>query len=147
MAGDDVYYKTRGDWWDGYKQHKAVIIDDFYGWLKYDELLKITDRYPYQVPIKGGFENFTSEHIYITSNIDVDRWYKFKEYDSAALKRRMTQYFYCSMDAATQHMAMRDEYTNSVAVHVFDSSPGVVAVDNDISASQATQDNNPPSGR
>ena len=50
-----TYYKPRGEWWDGYEQHKLIIVDDFYGWLKYDELLKITDRYPYRVPVKGGF--------------------------------------------------------------------------------------------
>ena len=36
------YYKPRGEWWDGYRENcECVIIDDE---LKYDELLKITDR-------------------------------------------------------------------------------------------------------
>ena len=48
-----IYYKTRGDWWDGITSPiKSVIIDGFYGWLKYDKLLKIADRYPYQVKVK-----------------------------------------------------------------------------------------------
>lgn len=69
LFGEDLtFYKTRGEWWDGYCNHKAVIIDDFYGWLKYDELLKIADRYPYKVPIKGSFANFLAEWIFITSN-------------------------------------------------------------------------------
>ena len=66
-TGGRIYYKPRGDWWDGYKQHECVIIDDFYGWIKYDDLLKICDRYPYQVPVKGSFEQFTSKYIWITS--------------------------------------------------------------------------------
>lgn len=41
----EIYYKPRGELWDGYHQQPSVIIDDFYGWLKYDELLKISDRY------------------------------------------------------------------------------------------------------
>ena len=53
---DSVYYKTLGESWDNMPQNcDCVIIDDFYGWLKYDELLKILDRYPYQVPVKGSY--------------------------------------------------------------------------------------------
>lgn len=89
---EKVFYKQRGEWWDGYKQQPFVIIDDFYGWLKYDELLKICDRYPYRVPVKGSFEEFNSEAIWITSNITVDCWYKFPGYDPAALMRRITRY-------------------------------------------------------
>lgn len=88
--GGSIYYKPRGLWWDGYAQQDSVIIDDFYGWIKYDELLKITDRYPYKVQIKGGFQEFTSKYIFITSNVDIDEWYKFIGYDCKALERRIT---------------------------------------------------------
>ena len=43
-AAESMYYKPRGDWWDGYNGQEVVIIDDFYGWLKYDDLLMLTDR-------------------------------------------------------------------------------------------------------
>lgn len=85
-----VYYKPRGEWWDGYRQQAAVVIDDFYGWLKYDDLLKICDRYPYRVPIKGGYEVFNSKVIFITSNVDIDKWYKFEGYSPEAIYRRVT---------------------------------------------------------
>lgn len=85
---DEVYYKPRGEWWDGYEGQKAVILDDYYGWLKYDELLKILDRYPYQVPIKGGYVQFTAEKLYITSNADIAQWYHFPNYDTRAIYRR-----------------------------------------------------------
>jgi energy-coupling factor transporter ATP-binding protein EcfA2 len=64
----DLYNKTRGKWWDGYMQQRTVIIDEFYGWLKYDELLRMCDRYGYRVPVKGGFTEFTSRNIIITAN-------------------------------------------------------------------------------
>lgn len=83
-----IYYKPRGDWWDGYRQHPNVIIDDFYGWLKYDELLKICDRYPYKVPIKGGYEEFNTKSIWITSNVTIEQLYKFNGYNPAAILRR-----------------------------------------------------------
>uniref|UniRef100_A0A8A4WMM2 Replication-associated protein n=1 Tax=Grus japonensis Circoviridae sp. TaxID=2815001 RepID=A0A8A4WMM2_9CIRC len=87
-ARGDAYYKPHGMWWDGYKQHRFVIIDDFYGWIKYDDLLKITDRYPYRVPVKGGFEVFNSDYVFITSNQQCDKWYKFENYEPSALQRR-----------------------------------------------------------
>ncbi|AEL87790.1 putative replication-associated protein [Bat associated cyclovirus 3] len=87
---DSIYYKPRGLWWDGYKQQENVIVDDFYGWIKYDELLKICDRYPYKVQIKGGFEEFTSTRIWFTSNVDTDLLYKFDNYNVAAFERRIT---------------------------------------------------------
>lgn len=87
---DSIYYKPRGLWWDGYKQQECVIVDDFYGWIKYDELLKITDRYPYKVQIKGGFEEFTSKRIWFTSNVDTDKLYHFIGYNNAAFERRIT---------------------------------------------------------
>jgi len=89
---DGIYYKPRGEWWDGYVQQPVVIFDDFYGWIKYDELLKICDRYPLKVPIKGGFEEFTSKHIFITSNVAIDKWYKFEGYNPEAIYRRLTEY-------------------------------------------------------
>jgi len=91
-ANGTVYYKPRGDWWDGYDGQTSIVIDDYYGWLKYDELLKICDRYPYQVPVKGGYRQFTSKNIYITSNSEIKDWYKFANYDPAAIMRRVEEY-------------------------------------------------------
>lgn len=96
--GKSTYYKPRGEWWDGYCQQECVIIDDFYGWIKYDEMLKICDRYPHKVPIKGGFEEFASKIIYITSNVGVDEWYKFDKYNPTALLRRITKYLVWEID-------------------------------------------------
>jgi len=95
--GYEIYYKSRGDWWDFYKGQEAVIIDDFYGWLKYDELLRITDRYPLLVPNKGGFTDFLAKIIIITSNKPITSWYTGPWYDDTAigaLKRRITGYDY-----------------------------------------------------
>jgi len=81
-SGYEVYYKSRGEWWDGYTQQEAVVIDDFYGWIKYDELLKICDRYPYQVTVKGAYQVFYARDIWITSNSPVTEWYKFDGFDA-----------------------------------------------------------------
>lgn len=86
-----IYYKPRGEWWDGYEQQDCVIIDDFYGWLPYDELLRICDRYPHRVPVKGGYEIFNSKHIFITSNKPIEEIYKFDRYTKEPLLRRIEE--------------------------------------------------------
>lgn len=87
----DTYYKPRGEWWDGYTGQPCVVIDDFYGWIKYDELLKICDRYPYRVPVKGGYENFVSKYIWITSERPLEEVYRFLNYDCRSLRRRLNK--------------------------------------------------------
>lgn len=91
-TGKEVYYKTRGEWWDGYTGQEVVIIDDFYGWLKYDEMLRICDRYPHRVPVKGAFVNFLAKELLITSNAPINEWYKFEKFDATALMRRVNKY-------------------------------------------------------
>lgn len=51
---------SNGDykWFDGYKGQDIVIWDDYRGEYPIQLFLKLTDRYPMQVPIKGGFTNW-----------------------------------------------------------------------------------------
>lgn len=72
----NAYWKNRGDWWDGYQGQTTVVIDEFYGWLPFDFLLRLADRYPMQVEVKGGMVQFTSEHIIITTNKHPASWYQ-----------------------------------------------------------------------
>jgi len=56
------------DWFDGYRAHEAVVFDDFRGdMVKFRFLLRLLDRYPLQVPVKGGFVWWVPKRIYITS--------------------------------------------------------------------------------
>jgi len=55
-------------WFDGYTGQKYVIIDDIRGSsCKFSFLLKLLDRYPLMVPIKGGYVRWLPEVIVITS--------------------------------------------------------------------------------
>jgi len=97
-AGPDAYYKPLGkdsQWWDGYEQNESIIIEDFRGEIPLSTLLRLADKYPMRVPVKGGYCNFDSRKIYITSNIDIHEWFNTsqKGYDAsmAALKRRITK--------------------------------------------------------
>lgn len=84
----DLYAKPPGEWWDGYAGEKCVLLDDFYGWVKYHDLLRVLDRYPLSVPIKGGFVNAQWNTVVITSNTMPWEWYK-QVPDIRALRRRI----------------------------------------------------------
>lgn len=86
---ESTYYKPRGKWWDGYWRHDNVIIDDFYGWLRLDEMLRILDRYPHRVQVKGGYVQFLAKRIVITSNLAINEWYKTQGVLIEALLRRI----------------------------------------------------------
>lgn len=88
---DDAYWKPRGKWWDGYDGQEVVILDDFYGWIPFDEMLRIMDRYPLRVETKGGTVEFKARALYITSNKEPQHWYN-EEFDLRALFRRITEY-------------------------------------------------------
>jgi Putative viral replication protein/RNA helicase len=88
----NAYWKPRGIWWEAYEQQTEVVIDDFYGWLPFDFMLRLLDRYPLLVETKGGSEVFNSRIIIITSNIPPDRWYDYQKNPNlifAALDRRL----------------------------------------------------------
>lgn len=91
----DVYFKPMGPWWDGYYGQRSVIFEDFRGETGLTQLLRLADKYPMRVPFKGGFHEFNSSRIYITSNLDIQDWFNSEQkgYDvsMAALIRRITQ--------------------------------------------------------
>jgi len=76
MEFSNSYWKQKSIWWDGYSGQETVVLDEFYGWLPYDTLLRLCDRYPLLVETKGGQTQFTSKRIIITSNTCPSKWYK-----------------------------------------------------------------------
>ena len=81
-------------WLDGYDGHKVALLDDFAGKMSKISLtntLRFLDRYPVQVPIKGGFVWWVPEHVIITTNIHPRAWYEWKNRSDhwQALKRRI----------------------------------------------------------
>lgn len=90
-ATNDPYVKPAGDWWDGYVGQEDVIIDDFACDMPITQLLRVLDRYPLKVPIKGGFVEFVAKAVYITSNIPYEEWYpNARAEHKEALTRRIT---------------------------------------------------------
>jgi len=83
----DLYSKPDGQWYDGYTGQTTLLLDDYYGDIPYAQFLKVLDRYPLQVPIKGGFVYAQWERVIITSNMKLDQLYPMTD----ALKRRITE--------------------------------------------------------
>jgi len=65
-------------WWDEYCGEKTLILDDFYGWLKWGQFLTLLDGYPIRIPTKGGHTWANWTHVIITSNVHPDNWYQGK---------------------------------------------------------------------
>lgn len=96
----DVYTLTEqgGDvlWFDAYRGQPILLIDEFYGWIKYSMLLKILDGHPFHGQVKGGWTWANWELIYITSNKTPDGWYEFGV--TPALARRITNIEYIDIE-------------------------------------------------
>lgn len=66
--GEDIYWKDATKWWCGYDKHETTVMDDFRaGNMKMNELLKLIDRYPHRVEVKGGFRQMLSKKMYIST--------------------------------------------------------------------------------
>jgi len=76
-------------WWDGYQGEKVLLLDDFYGGVKWCTLLHWLDGYQVRLKIKGGHTYAQWTKVYITSNKRWDDWYNRD--DQSALERRITK--------------------------------------------------------
>lgn len=88
-------------WFDGYTGQKIVLFDEYRSHFKVSMLLRLLDKYPLRVPIKGGFVNWIPEIIYITSQHPPDMWYpNITAATKRALERRITTVTNISPDVA-----------------------------------------------
>lgn len=77
-------------WFDGYEGHKGVVIDDFDGRAPIALLLRLFDRYPLKVPVKGSFVEWRPRIVWVTSNESPRSLYGHQnQYD--ALVRRIDE--------------------------------------------------------
>lgn len=62
-------------WFDGYNGQKVLIIDDFYGQIRFNLMLQLLDGYKQVVQVKGSHTWAQWDKIYITSNVRPEEWY------------------------------------------------------------------------
>jgi len=99
-AGRDAFYLpvpsklTDKIWWNGYTGQSSIIIEDFYGTIDLPYMLKLCDKYPMQVEVKGGMVEMLARDVYITSNKPWKDWYGTAFYNcpewEKAFERRVT---------------------------------------------------------
>lgn len=77
-------------WWDGYEGESVLLVDDFYGWIRHNLILRLLDIYPCRLDVKGGSTYAAWNTVYITSNQHPSQWYrKFEWGTDDALRRRI----------------------------------------------------------
>ncbi len=110
-ANSDDFYEmpiaTSALWWDGFDDHKYVLMDDFCGassHMRLDTLLKILDRYTRRVPVKGSFAWYHPQGVVLTTNIHPIRWYNYEDREEQyrALARRFTEVYVFKEEGITK---------------------------------------------
>lgn len=104
---------TDGLWFDGYYGQRWALLDDFDGRCSKTPLrvvLQLLDRYPVDVPIKGGFVPWTPEFIYITTNFHPRDWYDWstRQAQFASLVRRFTYVHWYKPDGSVRTISRPD---------------------------------------
>jgi len=103
-AFPNAYWKQRSNWWDGYTNQPTVVLDEFYGWLPFDTLLRICDRYPLLLETKGGQVQCQVKTVVITTNSLPCSWYK-NVYFPSFVRRVTTWHIFPTCGEHQQHAA------------------------------------------
>jgi len=79
-------------WMDGYSGQPLVIIDEFRGGVPPSRILRLVDRYPLQVEIKGGFAQWKPHLVIFTSNLGMKSCFPEDLATVEAIQRRINEY-------------------------------------------------------
>ncbi|CAM9979757.1 unnamed protein product, partial [Heterosigma akashiwo] len=93
-----VHNMSSGKWFDGYEGQEDVIFDDMRkDTFKFHELLRLFDRYPMKVQVKGSSVNWCPKRIIVTTCFKPDQMYETRE-DLQQLMRRINSVVYFAQD-------------------------------------------------
>lgn len=70
-----AYWNQGSKWFDLYDGEEVIVLDEFLGWLPFNFLLRLCDRYPLLIESKGGQLQCQARKIVITSNKRPEHWY------------------------------------------------------------------------
>lgn len=92
FLGEGAWIDPNLVWFDQYQGEKLVIVDEFRG-CKASMMLRLADRYPLQVPIKGGFVQWSPSLMILTSNLSFTDLFGGEDLRTKeALRRRIKEY-------------------------------------------------------
>lgn len=96
-------------WFDGYEGEKTLLIDDFYGWIRFSFLLKILDGYRLKLPVKGSYTWAEWETVIFTSNTAPWNWYRWSDHlNYGAFKRRITKVIHFTNSQQPQEVILHN---------------------------------------
>lgn len=85
-----AFWKTNNKWWDRYNSEHVVVLDEFVGWLQYNELLRLCDDTDVDLEVKGSFKRWNAKKLILISNNPPWDWYEeSKKKNKEALYRRI----------------------------------------------------------
>lgn len=89
----DICSVSSYDWLGtSYNQNECFLLDDFREFnLSFEQVLKITDRYPHTLFFKGSQIPLNSPFIIFTSPYSIDQTFTSTKEDLRQLKRRITE--------------------------------------------------------
>lgn len=89
-----VWGPEMGKWWPGYDGQDEVIMEEFRGQMPFAALLRLIDRYKFEVEYKGGSTQMLAHTFQFTSPVHPAYWYPglaAQEGRIDQLKRRITE--------------------------------------------------------
>jgi len=90
LHGADVNFVDALPWFDGIDAESLIVFEEFRGQLNPSTLLRLFDRSPLTVAIKGGTVQFLASWVIMTSNLTLDEMYPTLDKKTIdALKRRI----------------------------------------------------------
>ncbi len=89
-----VPFNKKGTWWwPNYDGQETVILDDYRDQVQFTAMLKLMDRYPFQVQTKGGYYEFNSKRLVFTTNVDPLDWFaEERDLDKRPFLRRLVDF-------------------------------------------------------
>jgi len=91
----DIYWVDRPNngcyYFEGYEKQDCILIDDFYGWLPQDFLLRLCQPKELRLPYRGGASACVARNIIFTTNKTPWTWYKR---DMSNFERRVTDWIF-----------------------------------------------------
>lgn len=112
--GDSAYIKMNDKWWDGYAGQNIVIFDDYRPNLcPFNELLRILDRYPFRVQLKGSSMELSATTFVITTTSRPEAlWHSRTDEQIGQLLRRISNIIqFTSSPLGTVETILKDSTT------------------------------------
>lgn len=115
---NDTWCWNSTKWFDGYDAHETVLFDDLRGEeLPFAYFLRLLDRYPVKVEVKGGHRPFCPRNIIITSHHSPEEAFcHVRGENMAQLLRRITLVWSVERDGCPDVEQVRDELREVVGI-------------------------------